>query len=100
MHSISVHNKDETTNLGNLDGSPALGSIPNLGPRPALIGSKNIPPPDPKGSRSPRPTENGSSGSPLKMDTNFKLSFSPLPDNKILDWSKMKQTADEILKRI
>ena len=27
-------------------------------------------------------------------------SFNPLPDNKILDWSKLKQIADEILKYI
>ena len=28
----------------------------------------------------------------------FRLN--PLPDNKILDWSKMKQIADNILKNI
>ena len=27
-------------------------------------------------------------------------SFNPLPDNKILDWSKLKRTADDILKCI
>ena len=26
--------------------------------------------------------------------------FNPLPDDKILDWSKLKQTADDILKCI
>ena len=26
--------------------------------------------------------------------------FNPLPDDKILDWSKMKQIADDILKCI
>ena len=26
--------------------------------------------------------------------------FNPLPDNKILDWSKLKQIADDILKWI
>ena len=26
--------------------------------------------------------------------------FNPLPDNKILDWSKLKQSADDILKCI
>ena len=25
----------------------------------------------------------------------LRLEFNPLPDNKILDWSKLKQTADE-----
>ena len=28
------------------------------------------------------------------------LDFNPLPDDKILDWSKLKQIADEILKCI
>ena len=27
-------------------------------------------------------------------------SFNPLPDDKILDWSKLKQIADDILKCI
>ena len=26
--------------------------------------------------------------------------FNPLPDDKILDWSKLKQIADDILKHI
>ena len=26
--------------------------------------------------------------------------FNPLPDNKVLDWSKLKQIADDILKCI
>ena len=29
----------------------------------------------------------------------FKL-LNPLPDDKLLDWSKLKQTADDILKHI
>ena len=58
-------------------GRPALGSIPNLGPRPPLMGSKIMPPPlprpgpGPKGSRSPRPMENGSSGLFLSTETNY-----------------------------
>ena len=33
--------------------------------------------------------------------TNFnELLLNPLPDNKILDWSKLKQIADNILKCI
>ena len=27
-------------------------------------------------------------------------SFNPLPDNKVLDWSKLRQIADDILKHI
>ena len=30
----------------------------------------------------------------------YLLSFNPLPDDKSLDWSKLKQTADNILKYI
>ena len=29
----------------------------------------------------------------------FWVRFNPLPDDKILDWSKFKQTADDIWKR-
>ena len=29
-----------------------------------------------------------------------EVMFKPLPDNKILDWSKLKQIADDILKGI
>ena len=29
-----------------------------------------------------------------------QLTFNPLPDDKILDWSKLKQIADDILKYI
>ena len=32
-------------------------------------------------------------------DKNLEL-FNPLPDNKILDWTKLKQIADDILKCI
>ena len=28
----------------------------------------------------------------------FQKAFNPLPDDKILDWSKLKQIADNILK--
>ena len=31
---------------------------------------------------------------------NFRGNFIPLPDDKILDWSKLKQIADDILKCI
>ena len=38
----------------------------------------------------------------LQMDiAPFKMKwFNPLPDDKILDWSKLKQIADDILKHI
>ena len=35
----------------------------------------------------------------LKFDL-YNGGFNPLPDNKILDWSKLKQTADDIIKYI
>ena len=30
----------------------------------------------------------------------FRKAFNPLPDDKIFDWSKLKQIADDILKCI
>ena len=33
-------------------------------------------------------------------DDNWNVDINPLPDNKILDWSKLKQTADDIIQRI
>ena len=39
----------------------------------------------------------------LRLSTLSTLSYkknNPLPDDKILDWSKLKQTADNILKCI
>ena len=33
-------------------------------------------------------------------DKTSTIEFNPLPDNKILDWSKWKQIADDILKCI
>ena len=29
----------------------------------------------------------------------YTISINPLPDNKILDWSKLKQIADDILNK-
>ena len=34
------------------------------------------------------------------IKTIYKHQINPLPDNKILDWSKLKQVADDILKCI
>ena len=31
--------------------------------------------------------------------SSFPTTFNPLPDDKILDWSKFKQIADDILKK-
>ena len=36
----------------------------------------------------------------LKHDQSNKETSIPLPDNKILDWSKLEQIADDILKCI
>ena len=33
-------------------------------------------------------------------DSSKHFALNPLPDDKILDWSKLKQIADDILKRI
>ena len=32
------------------------------------------------------------------LDSKERKLLNPLPDNKILDWSKLKQIADDILK--
>ena len=37
---------------------------------------------------------------PLKIKAHHALIFSPLPDDEILDWSKLKAFADDILKCI
>ena len=34
------------------------------------------------------------------LSKNCGAKFNPLPGDKILDWSKLKQIADDILKRI
>ena len=36
----------------------------------------------------------------MKKKSYHSSHFNPLPDNKILDWSKFKQIADDILKCI
>ena len=36
----------------------------------------------------------------IKLFVGFICHFNPLPDNKIVDWSKLKQIADDILKSI
>ena len=37
---------------------------------------------------------------PIKKDSAIWAIFNPLPDDKISDWSKLKQTANDILKCI
>ena len=37
---------------------------------------------------------------PCSVTRGLNVSINPLPDNKILDWSKLKQIADDILKCI
>ena len=34
----------------------------------------------------------------LKQEVSHMLCFNPLPDDKLLDWSELKQIADDILK--
>ena len=36
----------------------------------------------------------------MKKVLNFQAKFNPSPDDKILDWSKLKEIADYILKCI
>ena len=43
---------------------------------------------------------NGRIDMPVPLEVGQESPFIPLPDDKILDWFKLKQIADDILKRI
>ena len=47
-----------------------------------------------------RNSQSSSSYGRIKISIGFILYFNSLPDDKILDWSKLKQIADDILKCI